>query len=195
MEYIGELFQGLTLQSELIDHATFEDCTFEGCTFTDVKLRHCRLTDCTFRACTIQNPSFSYANAMGTVLEKTTLMGVVFTDLIDERLRSMHLLPFDRITECNLRHCVFYSMSLKAFQFTGCDLTGSSFDDCDLEKASFASCELQNTALSHCNLSGADFRSARNYFFSVESNQMQGAKFSLPDAVNLLPALGIELSN
>ena len=103
----------------------------------------------------------------------------------------MGFLPFDSLTGCSLRHCVFFGLDLKEFDFSSADLSGSFFDDCQLEKANFSGCQLADVSFPQNNLMGADFRGATNYLFSLEGNRVKGARFSLPEAVNLLSALGV----
>ena len=102
-------------------------------------------------------------------------------------------MPFDSLKDCSLRHCVFFGLDLKGFDFSGADLSGSFFDDCGLKEASFAGCQLQGTTFSQNDMTGADFRGAVDYFFSLEGNRVKDARFSLPEAVNLLSALGIKI--
>ena len=123
------------------------------------------------------------------------LSGVDWSALLDERKRGMGFLPFDSLRGCSLRHCVFFGLDLKGFQFAGADLSGSFFDGCKLEEASFAGCRLQGTSFAQNDLRGADFRGATEYFFSLEGNRVKNAKFSLPEAVNLLAALGVVIEN
>lgn len=115
--------------------------------------------------------------------------------LLDERKRGMGFLPFDSLRGCSLRHCVFFGLDLKGFQFAGADLSGSFFDGCKLEEASFAGCRLQGTSFAQNDLRCADFRGATEYFFSLEGNRVKNAKFSLPEAVNLLAALGVVIED
>jgi uncharacterized protein YjbI with pentapeptide repeats len=119
------------------------------------------------------------------------LSGVDWSALLDERKRGMGFLPFDSLNGCSLRHCVFFGLDLKSFNFSRTDLSGSVFDGCRLEGASFQECRLGGTSFAQNDLSGADFRGAEEYFFSLESNRVKGARFSLPEAVNLLSALGV----
>ena len=121
------------------------------------------------------------------------LSGVDWSALVDERKREMGFLPFDALTGCSLRHCVFFGLDLKGFDFSGADLSGSFFDGCNLEEASFRGCRLGGVSFAQNNMSGADFRDAADYLFSLEGNRVKGARFSLPEAVNLLSALGIVL--
>ena len=67
------------------------------------------------------------------------------------------------------------------------------FEDCRLSGADFSDCLLRGAAFSHNDLSSADFRGAAEYSFSIEGNQVKGAKFSMPEAVSLLYGLGLEI--
>ena len=62
-----------------------------------------------------------------------------------------------------------------------------------LEGADFSRCRLGETSFLQNDLRQADFRQAVGYSFSLEGNRVRGARFSLPEAVGLLSALGLEL--
>ena len=156
-------------------NSRFSGCRFEGCKITAPKFRGTQMLSCDFADC--------------------ALSGVDWSALLDERKRGMGFLPFDSLRGCSLRHCVFFGLDLKGFQFAGADLSGSFFDGCKLEEASFAGCRLQGTSFAQNDLRGADFRGATEYFFSLEGNRVKNAKFSLPEAVNLLAALGVVIED
>ena len=42
----------------------------------------------------------------------------------------------------------------------------------------------------NCDLHGADFRGALNYVLNPTDNQLEKARFSLPEAMNLLKGCG-----
>lgn len=189
----GETFSGLRLESGEISAAVFEDCLFENCRFSELALENCRFTGCHFLGCTVTGMKFRNVQAMGNSFENCSLSGVDWSALLDERKRDMGFLPFDAFSACTLRRCVFYGLDLRKFDFHGCDLSGSYFDDCNLTKSDFSDSVLRGTSFSHNDMSGADFRHASEYLFSLESNKVAKAKFSLPEAVNLLSALGIVL--
>ena len=86
---------------------------------------------------------------------------------------------------------MFFGLDLKGFDFSKADLSGAVFDGCNLKGASFSQCRLQGASFAQNDLSDGDFRGATEYFFSLEGNRVKNARFSLPEAVNLLAALGI----
>lgn len=194
-EYCGESFSKIQRAGEEISGLLFEDCVFSECRLTELSIKNCQFSGCRFEDCKIAAPKFRGSQMLSCDFSRCDLSGVDWSALLDERKREMGFLPFDSFEECSLRHCVFFGLDLKEFDFSGADLTGSYFDGCHLQKASFAGCKLQGTSFLQNNLTGADFRGATEYLFSLEGNQVKGAHFSLPEAVNLLSALGIVIED
>lgn len=194
-EYCGETFSKIQREGEELSGMLFEDCLFSNCRLTELTFRNCQFSGCRFENCKITAPKFRGSQMLSCDFSQCDLSGVDWSALLDERKREMGFLPFDGLKECSLRHCVFFGLDLKEFDFSGADLSGSFFDDCQLEKASFARCQLQGVSFAQNNLMGADFRGATEYLFSLEGNRVKGARFSLPEAVNLLSALGIVIED
>jgi len=194
-EYVGEVFSELEKKDICIEGALFEDCIFEYCSFDNLQLRNCSFSGCNFIGTRFSGLSFERTQAIGNDFERCTLIGVDWSLISDERKRAMNLLPFDRLLKCTLRHCVFYGLDLTKADLSESDLAGSYFDDCILRDARFCESELIKTSFAHCDLSGADFTHAKNYFFSLETNRVKGARFTLPEAIELLNALGIVIGD
>lgn len=190
-EYCGEVFSKLELAGEGLSGLLLEDCLFQSCRFTELSLVNCRFSGCRFVDCKVAAPKLRGCQMFSCDFENCALSGVDWSALLDERKREMGFLPFDSLNGCSLRHCVFFGLDLKSFNFSRTDLSGSVFDGCRLEGASFQECRLGGASFAQNDLSGADFRGAEEYFFSLESNRVKGARFSLPEAVNLLSALGV----
>ena len=192
-EYSGEIFRKLQRAGEEVSGLLFEDCLFQDCRFTEQTVRNSRFSGCRFENCHILVPVCQGVQLLSCDFADCSLSGIDCSALLDERKRDMGFLPFGSLTGCSLRHCVFFGLDLKKFCFAGADLSGSIFDGCDLTEADFSGCRLSGATFTQNTLCRADFRGASDYFFSLEGNQVKGARFSLPEAVNLLPALGIVL--
>lgn len=190
-EYCGETFSKLDRAGEGLSSRLFEDCLFTGCRLEGALVENCQFSGCRFEGCKITAPKFRATQMLSCDFADCALSGVDWSALLDERKREMGFLPFDSLSGCSLRHCVFFGLDLKSFNFSRTDLSGSVFDGCHLEGASFQECRLGGASFAQNDLSGADFRGAEEYFFSLESNRVKGARFSLPEAVNLLSALGV----
>ena len=193
-ERVGESFAGLRLEDGDVNGVLFEDCLFSDCRVQGVKLKNCRFTGCHFEDCRVGGLKLDNVQAMGNSFEDCALFGVDWSALVDPRKQDLGFLPFDSFTRCTLHHCVFFHLELRKFSFAGCDLSGSFFEGCKLAAADFSDCLLRGTGFSHNDLTGADFRTATEYSFSIEGSQMKGAKFSMPEAINLLYGLGLDIS-
>ncbi len=192
-EYAGEEFSGLRLEEGGFHGILFEDCLFADCRFQGLSLHACQFTGCHFARCRLGGLQFDNVQAMGNSFEDCAVLGLDWSALLDPRKQDLGFLPFDSFARCTLHHCVFFHLDLRKFSFAGCDLSGSFFEGCKLNGAAFPGCLLRGTAFSHNDLSDADFREASEYGFSIEGNQVKGAKFSMPEAVNLLYGLGLEI--
>lgn len=192
-EFVGETFHKVELEGETVSGALFEDCLFTQCRVKGAVLERCRFSGCQFTDCLLSAPKLKNVTMLSCGFSGCGISGVDWSALVDERKRDMGFLPFDSLERCSLRHCLFYGLDLKGFDFSGADLTGSTFDSCVLEGADFSRCRLGETSFLQNDLRQADFRQAVGYSFSLEGNRVRGAKFSLPEAVGLLSALGLEL--
>ena len=192
-EYAGEEFSALRLEEGDFRGVLFEDCLFTDCRFQGLSFQGCRFTGCHFARCRLGGLSFDNVQAMGNSFEDCAVLGIDWAALLDPRKQDLGFLPFDSFARCTLHHCLFFHLELGKFSFAGCDLSGSFFEDCRLSGADFSDCLLRGAAFSHNDLSSADFRGAAEYSFSIEGNQVKGAKFSMPEAVSLLYGLGLEI--
>ena len=79
-------------------------------------------------------------------------------------------------------------------RFADLSFTEEAFEDCD-----FTDCELDHTMLNECKFVRCEITGLRSTHSSVQSLdfedcRLKDAKFSLPEAVNLLADLKIKLS-
>jgi len=82
-------------------------------------------------------------------------------------------LPGCEFIKCNVKECYFLNTNLSSSDFSGSDLLLSEFND--------------------CNLSKCDFSNATNYSFDLKKNVVKGAKFSVPEVMELLRYFEIEI--
>lgn len=86
-------------------------------------------------------------------------------------------------------------MNFNRFNFSdGNEIVGSMFAKCEMQLANFKGVELHETEFYQCDLRKADFRDATGYKVDILGSRLKDAKFSLPEAVNLLADLKIKLS-
>lgn len=103
--------------------------------------------------------------------------------------------PINTLKECSLKYNTFTEMNFNRFDFSdGNEIVGSMFAKCEMQLANFKGVELHETEFYQCDLRKADFRDAAGYKVDILGSRLKDAKFSLPEAVNLLADLKIKLS-
>lgn len=74
-----------------------------------------------------------------------------------------------------------------------CQAHEVDFTETDCADASFIQSDFENSTFHQTHLARADFTDATNYQIDVFTNRIDGATFSLPDAINLLRSLPIKV--
>lgn len=186
----GETFASLRFDEEAFRGLTLIDCVFTDCVFENCLASRCTLTECRFSGCRIEGLKTEYSQVKFLRLENCTITGVNWGLLLPSGGFGD---PLEKLTDCRMKYNFFTDMDLRRFAFSGSLLNGCMFSQCGLGESSFADCDLSQTEFFRCNLAGADFRGARGYKVDVPSCEMKGAKFTMPEAANLLYSLGIEI--
>ncbi len=188
--YESETFCKLSLMEETFSGLTLVDCTFTDCTFEHCLLTRCTLTECRFINCRISEITSEYSQVKFLSLDNCSLTSVNWGLLLPSGGFGD---PLEKLGGCRLKYNFFTGMDLRSFLFAGSSFSGCMFSECNLTEGNFQGCELIETEFFRCNLSGADFRQAQGYKVDVPSCVMKDARFSLPEASNLLYSLGIQL--
>lgn len=186
----GETFRDLTISNQELGGLTLVDCDFTGCVFEGCKVSSCLFSECRFTDCRIIDPKLDYSEAKFTTLENCQLTGVNWGLLIPGNGFGE---PVDKLVNCRMKYNFFTELDLRRFSFAGSALDGCTFADCKLTESDFSDCRLGGTEFFRCDLTGADFRKASGYRIDVLSCPVKRARFSLPEAADLLYSLGIKL--
>ena len=186
----GEKFRGLSFIEERFQGLTLLDCAFQDCVFESCAFLRCVLTECRFLNCRITDPKCEYSQVKFLTLENCSLTGVNWGLLLPTGGFGD---PLERMEACRLKYNFFTGIDLRRFSFSGTALQGCMFAECNLMESNFQNCGLHETEFFRCDLTGANFREAVGYKGDVPSCTGKGAKFSLPEAANLLYSLGIQV--
>ena len=155
---------------------------FADLSFTEEAFEDCDFTDCVFADSSVQ--SLDFEDCRLNEIEWAPLMSNgAFPD------------PIHTLKECSLKYNTFTEMNFNRFDFSdGNEIVGSMFAKCEMQLANFKGVELHETEFYQCDLRKADFRDATGYKVDILGSRLKDAKFSLPEAVNLLADLKIKLS-
>lgn len=189
-QYYEHKFTDVELESAVLHASHFNDCTFEHSKFTEAKLTGCRWVDCVFIDCDLSLVDLANSTLSGVQFTGCKLVGINWT-LADWDLRRLD----DRIQfkDCNLNHSTFIGLKLHKLKLIDCQASNLDFRGADLFEADFSGSDLAGSMFGDTDLRKADFRRARNYSLSPLQNKLQGAAFSLPEAMSLLYQMDIRL--
>lgn len=179
-----EIFKSLDFSEKSL-RSHFLNVTFNSCNFTKSDWQKAE-----FRSCRFKNCNLSLVNLQGSRLQEIhydvcKMVGLDFYKCA----KCEH----PKFTHCIMQTCNFSELKLKKTSFIGSNLRDVHFTNTDLSESDFRDCELLGTLFHQCNLSKADFRNAKNYSIDVLTNAVKKAKFSFPEAINLLKSFDIAL--
>ncbi len=189
--YADQLFSDLQQEGVDVKAVTFQECSFVHCALGEIIFRNCRFVDCTFLECDL-----SLAGVPGSVFsavrfDACKLIGVDWTQADWDTVRLGR--PFD-FYNCTLNHATFIGLDLSSIQFKDCLAVDVDFRESTLAKACFGGTDLDQSLFANTDLSHADFRGARNYLINPAANKLKRARFALPEAMALLYAMDIMLT-
>ena len=199
VNYVGDLERGVKTPSldafirivEALD-CDFTDCVFVDCSFTKCELDHTTLNECKFVRCEITGLRSTHSSVQSLDFEDCRLNEIEWAPLMSNGAFPD---PIHTLKECSLKYNTFTEMNFNRFDFSdGNEIVGSMFAKCEMQLANFKGVELHETEFYQCDLRKADFRDAAGYKVDILGSRLKDAKFSLPEAVNLLADLKIKLS-
>lgn len=162
-EFINCTFENQDLQNFNLINVKFRECRFLKCNLSNVKLNGARLSDVKFKDC----------KAIGVNWCATSqLLDISF---------SHTLLNYSIFQGMNLTHLKIQNSQCQEVDFSGSNLQKADLSNCNFEGASFNEADLRE----------ADLRNSTGYFIDPTFTKLKGAKLSLPEAVEIIRALGI----
>ena len=189
----GERFADLSFTEEAFEDCDFTDCVFVDCSFTKCELDHTTLNECKFVRCEITGLRSTHSSVQSLDFEDCRLNEIEWAPLMSNGAFPD---PIHTLKECSLKYNTFTEMNFNRFDFSdGNEIVGSMFAKCEMQLANFKGVELHETEFYQCDLRKADFRDAAGYRVDILGSRLKDAKFSLPEAVNLLADLKIKLSS
>lgn len=158
---------------------------FTELNLTDAALKGAVFLDCKFTNCNLANVAMTNVVFRSVLFDNCNVMGI---NWIEVRANSDY-----GFIGCKLDYACFQSVDLRGMKFENCSIREADFTSANLSKSSFKNSTLSGTSFAHANLEKADFRGARNYFIDPKFSKLKEAKFSFPEAVALIEALGVEV--
>ncbi len=178
------------LQKYTAERCKFIDCEFRNCSFEECSITGCTFVNCKFTNCTIISLTSRYSEVKNAVFQKCNLIGVHWNDLLPSGKYAHSIEQFEN---CQIKYNTFSEMNFIRFHFSGNSIQESVFEQCNLSESNFLNCRLDGTQIFESDLRKADFRGATGYLIDITSSKMKEARFSFPEAINLLNSLGVKI--
>jgi len=191
-DFYDQTFSDLILNEETVANKTFENCQFIRCQFNQATLSKCKWVDCSFEHCQLNNATITGSLFNTVSFKSCKLLGIDWTQAHWPLVVLGGMLTFD---ECDLSHNYFFGLTLCELVLTECKAHELDCREADCREADFSGTDLSRALFQKTNLTNANFNRAFNYHINVNENKIKGAKFSVPEVLNLLAPFEIEIED
>ncbi len=189
--YINQHFKDLDLPASVFEDREFDNCLFIKCNLSDVQFKNCKFYECTFTDCNLSLLKVNGCSFTDVEFESCKAIGINWTAAAWSRLKLKS--PFS-FKECILNDSTFFGLSISEIKMINCKAHDVDFQEADCSHADFSSTDFHNSLFNKTNLTEANFSDAVNYNINIYFNEIKHAKFTLPDVMNLLNSLDIEIN-
>lgn len=172
--------------AEDIATAEYEACIFTNCRFNGKDLSNCKFIECRFIDCDLSNATLYKCNFQDSSFSSCKLIGLHF----DQCSTFNFSLEFK---DCQLDQSVFYQLDLSRSSFVGCRMKDVDLTDANMSGISLCNCELKGAVFQQSDLRVTDLSHSVNFQIDPDQNQIQGAKFSMPEVLNLLSKYNLSI--
>ena len=186
MDYDKVVWDRHDFTDDDLSGTTFSDCTFQGCDFSGIRLTATRFEDCRWTDCNLSNTIVDHTRFDDSVFEGCKLVGLNFG--------SSDPLTFGlTLRKCLLRYVNFSQLRWKKAVVADCDAFDSDFRGAQMVGADFTRTRFRACRFSGADLSRADFSHAEGYDLDLRTENLKKAKFTMPEAMNLLGPFELEI--
>lgn len=188
--YLTHEFKNVDLSKKGIDSKEFDNCLFVNCNLSETVFINSKFYECKFTNCNLSMIKVKGCSFFDIIFEDSKTIGINWTEAAWPTIKLMSPLKFYK---CVLDYSSFFGLSLKEVAIVECHAQEVDFREADCTEADFTYTDFSNSFFGKTNLTKADFTEAINYNIDIFTNIIKKAKFSLPEATNLLKCLDIGL--
>jgi uncharacterized protein YjbI with pentapeptide repeats len=190
--YEEQVFDALEFRQQRIRSGSFELCKFINCDFSESEFTDCRFSDCEFKDSNLNVVKFDGTRFTSTEFKNCKVTGINWTSLNWNSVALSAPFYFDA---CDISFSAFSALQLPELQLTRCRAHDVDFSECDLSDSDFFETDLTNTRFNRTKLDRSNFSGATSYSIDPLQNSIEGASFSLPDALSLLSPFRIKIDD
>ena len=192
-EFVGETFHKVELEGETVSGVLFEDCLFTQCRVKGAVLERCRFSGCQFTDCLLSAPKLKNVTMLSCGFSGCGISGVDWSALVDERKRDMGFLPFDSLERCSPAPLPVLRPGPEGLRLLRGRPDRQHLRQLRAGRGGLFPVPPGGDQLSPKRPAPGGLPPGGGVQLLFGGDRVRGAKFSLPEAVGLLSALGLEL--
>jgi uncharacterized protein YjbI with pentapeptide repeats len=185
-------FRSIAADGGELSGVDFVDCSFEECSFREISFGACRFMDCTFTDCDMSLARLQGCSFRRSRWKRSKVIGVDWSRA--DWPAGKPLFASVDFFDCAVSYSSFVGLRLHRLHLVRCVAREVDFSNADLTGADCRETDFDASRFVKTNLTDADFTGARNYVISATSNTLRRTRFSFPEAISLLRALDIVLT-
>lgn len=189
-EFVGEIFKGLECVEQTFHEKEFVHCNFINCNFSSSSFIDCQFIDCQFENCNLTMIHVNGTNFMDVTFVGSKLIGILW---YESQKRNYSLSMVLRFKESFIDYSSFFGMDLRKSTFENTTAIEVDFSEANLSKVRLNKVNLSGATFNKTNLKETNFTTATDFVLDPSTNQVRGAIFSMPEAMNLLYAFGVKI--
>lgn len=179
-------FRGIDYSTSPIEETDFENCHFINCNFANTGLNNLQFEDCVFENCDLSNVPIQNTAFRNIQFNACKLIGLQFDTC------NPFLLSF-QFQQSILNFSSFYRLQIPGTVFQNCTIEEADFTETNLAKAVFDDCILTGTMFGNTSLQNADLYNSSGFIIDPETNNLNGARFSIENLPGLLMKYNLKI--
>lgn len=181
---LGMRFQDAALQEVQGGGVEFSGCVFQRCRFQGNDIQRLCLVDCVLDHCDLSNETFLRPSFQRVRLEHCRMTGIAFSEAALMNLE---------ITNCQMDFAALAETKLNRAALRHCRLRESAWDHVTLTHLLLEDCDLTQTQWRYTPLKGIDLRGCEISGWGIDIPDLQGAKVTTVQALELCRLLRLEI--
>lgn len=191
--YDDEIFKGVVFKNKTLIDVEFLECQFIECDLSETLFKNCVFKSCHFKDCDLSLIKVDHSIFKDVDFSNTKAVGINWAVASINSKEVHQLLNSISFINCVINYSNFLGLELENIRIEKCVAHEVDFSEANFKKGSFRGTDLQQSIFRKTNLEKVNFIGATNYYISPTTNNLNQAKFAMPEALSLLHSMDINI--
>jgi|SRR3989338_8309620 len=184
-EYTQKTITDLQYENETIENKKFDECVFKKCHFISCEIKNCIFIDCIFEDCVLSADLPTNSRFIDVSFKNSKIIGIDWT-----KAKELRNLIFKK---SSVDYCNFRFLEIKGIKIEESTAVEADFTEAKMQSSTLTGTDFEKAIFFKTDLTKSDFRNSKNYNIDPLTNKLKEARFSYPEAINLLIHLDIKV--